>query len=99
MYIEWLKFWVQPELRSQFIQHDERIWTQALSQNTAFVRKEIWLNPDQADEVIAVIHWSDRLQWKAIPAAELAQIEHNFQTALGEGVYRLLEAKEYELGG
>lgn len=97
MYIEWLKFRVQPELRSQFIKIDQHIWTTALAQNPAFVRKEVWLNPTQADEVITTIYWSDRDQWKAIPVAELEHIEHNFQSALGADVYELIEAKEYKL--
>ncbi len=97
MYIEWLKFRVQPELRSQFIEIDQHIWTTALAQNPAFVRKEVWVNPTQSDEVITTIYWSNRDQWKAIPVAELEHIEHNFQSALGADVYELIEAKEYQL--
>lgn len=97
MYIEWLKFRVQPELRSQFIQLDQQIWTTFIAKSPAFVSKEIWLNPDQPNEVITLIHWSDREQWKAIPAADVDRVEQSFRMAFGADSYELIEAQEYQI--
>ncbi len=95
MYIEWLKFHVQPELRSQFIQKDAELWTPYLAQNSAFVRKEIWLDPNHPDEVATIVWWSNREQWKAIPAEEMEAIAQQFETALGKGTYELIEEREW----
>lgn len=97
MFIEYLKFRVEPQLREQFIQQDAAIWTAALSQNPGFDSKEVWLNPEDPSEVITVIGWRDRDQWKAIPEAELAALEQRFTDALGPGTYQLIEAREYRL--
>ena len=97
MYIEYLRFRVEPLLRDQFLQKDKEIWTAALSQNPGYDKKEVLLNPEDPSEVIAIIWWSDREQWKAIPLEELNEIEARFNQAMGAGTYELLEAREYRL--
>lgn len=96
MVIEWLTFVVAPEHRETFIRVDHDVWTAALSQYPGFISKEVWISPDLADQVIAVIRWQTREQWKAIPQKDLEQVDTRFQTALGVP-YRLIDAREYQV--
>jgi uncharacterized protein (TIGR03792 family) len=65
--IEFLKFQVAPDLRENFIQKDGEIWTAALAKYPGFISKEVWINPNHHTEVILIIRWSTREQWKAYP--------------------------------
>ncbi|MEB3289317.1 MAG: TIGR03792 family protein [Leptolyngbya sp.] len=96
MVIEWLTFVVPPQHRETFIRIDHDIWTSALSQYPGFLSKEVWISPDLNDQVIAVIRWQTREQWKAIPEADLAAIDQRFQATLG-APYRLIDAREYQV--
>ena len=97
MVIEWLKIQVASELREQFIQKDEEIWTAALSKYPGFLGKQVWLNPHQPDEVVLVIHWADREAWKSVPAAQLEATEQLFNQQMGEETHRIIEAGEYHV--
>jgi uncharacterized protein (TIGR03792 family) len=96
MVIEWLTFAVDPENRETFIRIDHDIWTAALSQYPGFVSKEVWISPDLHDQVIQVIRWQTREQWKAILQAELDALDHQFKEALGFD-YRLIDSREYQV--
>lgn len=95
MVIEWLKVRVAEALRERYIQKDEEIWTTALARYPGFLGKEIWLNPDHPDEIVMVIQWQSREQWKAIPEEALEQVEREFDRALGTSDYKIVEAKEF----
>lgn len=97
MVIEWLKFRVDPESREKFIKKDKEIWTTALSSYSGFLGKEVWLEPTAANEVIFVIRWQSRQQWKSIPIEDLKAIEARFSTAIGRVDYKMLESKEYQI--
>lgn len=94
MVIEWLKFRVDAAQRDRYLAIDDEIWTAALATYPGFVDKTTWLDPDRDDEVIFVIAWATREQWKAIPEEELEQINQRFDTALGLD-YEMLESKEF----
>lgn len=94
MVIEWLKFRVEPTQRDRYLMIDEQIWTQALETYPGFLEKKTWLDPNHDDEVIFVIAWATREQWKAIPEDELVQINQRFDDALGIN-YDLVESKEF----
>lgn len=96
MEIEWLKVEVQPELREQFVQKDDEIWTAMLSQYPGFLNKEVWISPDNLSEVILVIHWASFEQWQAIPKADLDQTEAQFNTAMGD-TYKIVEVSRYQV--
>lgn len=96
MVIEWLTFAIAPEHRETFIRLDSDIWTAALSQYPGFMGKEVWISPDLSDQVVSVIHWQTREQWKAIPEADLAEIDRRFKAALQVN-YRLIDAREYQV--
>ena len=97
MVIEWLKFQVSPQLREKFIQQETEIWIPFLSSHPGFLGKEIWINPEAAEEVIIVIRWETHQQWKAIPEDEIAATDRKFAQALGEDNYQLVEAGDYQV--
>ena len=96
MVIEWLKFRVDPAQRARYLELDEDIWTAALQTYPGFLNKATWLDPNHDDEVIFVITWATREQWKSIPEEELDQINQRFDTTLGFD-YDFLESKEFKL--
>lgn len=96
MVIEWLKVSVAPELREQYIQKDEEIWTAALAQYPGFLSKEVWISPDRPEEVILVIRWESFEQWNAIPTDVLERVEAEFNEALGD-VYEIVESSRYQV--
>ncbi|WP_036482457.1 TIGR03792 family protein [Myxosarcina sp. GI1] len=97
MVIEWLKFRVASDAREKFIQQDEAIWTAALKSRSGFIGKEVWLDPSKASEVIFVIRWQSRQQWKSIPMDFLAATEREFIQAMGKTKYKMIESKEFQI--
>jgi uncharacterized protein (TIGR03792 family) len=96
MVIEWLKIEVSPEYRDRYLQADAAIWTKALHTYPGFIDKMTWLNPDNPAEVIFVIRWASREQWKAIPEAELEKVNQEFDAAFPFN-YTLSEEKEFQV--
>jgi uncharacterized protein (TIGR03792 family) len=97
MVIEWLRVVVTPALRERYIQTDAEIWTAALSRYRGFLGKEVWINPTDIAEVVLVIRWATREDWKSIPEEELAEIEREFNAAMGEGTHQIVESREYQV--
>lgn len=96
MVIELLKFKVAVELREQFIQKDAEVWTQALAGCPGFLGKEVWINPNEPRQVILVIRWVTREQWKSIPRELLERIEQQFAQQMGD-TYHMVESAEYQV--
>ena len=78
------------------MQKDAEIWTAALAQCAGFLGKEVWINPEDLTEVVLVIRWRSRAQWKAFPAHELKQLEHQMAQVL-EDAYQIVEVAEYQV--
>ncbi|MEB3311384.1 MAG: TIGR03792 family protein [Snowella sp.] len=97
MVIEWLKFKVDPEVRERFVEQDQAIWTKTLSQQPGFLGKEIWINPTLPNEIVLVIRWQTREQWKAIAPELLAETERKFHQVMGNDTYEMLEAQEHHI--
>ncbi len=97
MYVEYLRFRVEPLLREQFVQQDKEIWTAALSLKPGFHKKEVWLGAEDPSEVVTALWWLTLEEWKSIPADELAEIEARFSTAMGQGTYEMVDARAYRL--
>lgn len=97
MVIEWLKFKVSSSLREQFIQTDHEIWTATLAKFPGFLGKEVWIAPHSPEEIIFVIHWQTRQQWKDVPQSVLEMTEKKFAQRLGEGSYEMIETGEYQV--
>ncbi len=96
MVIELLKVKIPPQQREKFIQKDAEIWTVAFAKYPGFLGKEVWINPNDAAEVVFVIRWATREQWKAIPQADLDAIEQKFTQALGFA-QQIVESEEYQV--
>lgn len=96
MVIEWLKIKVLPELREQYIQTDAEIWTAALKTYPGFLSKEVWINPAEQSEVVIVIRWTTREQWKSFPADRLVLLEQQFAQAMPTG-HKIMETGEYQI--
>ncbi|TVP61839.1 MAG: TIGR03792 family protein [Nodularia sp. (in: Bacteria)] len=96
MVIELLKFKVAPEVRENYIQKDAEIWTTGLAKYPGFLGKEVWINPKDSTELILIIRWATREQWKAIPLAALQMIEEKFTQAMGKS-YPIVESAEFQV--
>lgn len=96
MVIEFLKIEVSPEDREEYLQLDEKIWTKALAKFPGFIGKEVWLNPNKPSEVILIIRWASREDWKSISAQLLAEIEAQFALATGSIHHQIVESGEYD---
>ncbi|KOP24068.1 cyanobacterial protein, TIGR03792 family [Hapalosiphon sp. MRB220] len=83
MIIELLRVKVPPENREQYIQKDAEIWTAALAGYPGFLGKEVWINPHDTSEIILIVQWATREQWKAIPQAEIDALDQKFNQELG----------------
>nr|WP_211176531.1 TIGR03792 family protein [Brasilonema sp. UFV-L1] len=91
-----LKVKVPPEQREKYIQNDAEIWTKALAKYPGFLGKEVWINPNDATEIVLVIHWATREDWRTVPQAALEIIDHQFTQAMGE-YYPIVESSEYQV--
>jgi uncharacterized protein (TIGR03792 family) len=96
MVIEWLTFAVDPDNRETFIRLDNEIWTAALSEYPGYLSKEVWISPDLLDQVVFVVRWQTREQWKGIPQDVLDAIEQRFDQAV-TFPYRMIDAREYQV--
>ena len=96
MNVEWLRIKVAPEYRERFVQKDDEIWTTFLSQAPGFLKKEIWISPEDKSEVIIAIHWSALAQQQPISKEALDAVEENFLEQLGVS-FQLLETKQYQV--
>jgi len=99
MVIEWLKFNVDSEVREEFIQQDEKIWTAALSNYPGFLGKEVWIEPNAPDIVILTIRWQTREQWKSVPIKDLVKIKKKFSTVMREMniSYKMTASREFQI--
>ena len=97
MYIEYLRFQIKPGFQARFLELDEELWTRRLSQNPGFHKKEVWLNPEDSTDLVIVVWWSNREQWKSITPEDVQAIDDEFVEAIGPGNSMLVEAREYRL--
>lgn len=96
MVIEWLKFKIDSN-REKFIEKDAEIWTATLSKYPGFLGKEIWINPNNEAEIIFIIRWKTREDWKAVPQSILEETEQKFAQAVGNISYEMSESSEYQV--
>lgn len=96
MIIELLRVKVPPAQREKYIQKDAEIWTTALAKYPGFLGKEIWINPNDPTEVVLIIQWATKEDWKAVPQAEIDAIDQEFNQALGFP-NQLVESSEYQV--
>ncbi|HLO49463.1 MAG TPA: TIGR03792 family protein [Kamptonema sp.] len=92
MIIEWLKFIVPAEKCEAFIQRDEEVWTAGLRSFPGFLGKETWVDSER-NEVIFVICWETREQWKSISQNKIDEIDR----LMGDLQMPIVESREYQV--
>jgi uncharacterized protein (TIGR03792 family) len=75
MVIEFLTFHVPEHERAEWMEVEERTWSRFLERQPGFVRKQLWVDADDADHVHAMIEWETLDHWHAIPGDELAAVD------------------------
>ncbi len=95
MVIELLK--VEVAEREKYLQKDRQIWTKAIAQFPGFISKEVWLNPHVPTEVVLIIRWRSREEWKSISVQVLEEIERQFALEMDSSSYKILESVEYQV--
>ncbi len=96
MITELLRIRIAPEDRERYVQQEHDIWTAYIAKQPGFLRKEIWLNPEDDGEVILVIHWTTLAEQQAVPKAELEAVEQQFKLSFGTA-YEVVEVKLYQV--
>lgn len=96
MIVEWLKFRVPSQHQDKFISQDEQIWTAKLSGYSGFLGKEVWLNPNATEEIIMIVRWQTRQQWKSIPIEDLNATQQQFESATSGIPHEMIESLEFE---
>ena len=97
MYIEYLRFQIKPGFQKRFMELDQELWTSRLSKNPGFHKKEVWLNPEDPTNLVIIVWWSNREQWKSITLEEVEALDQKFIEAIGPGNSTLVETREYRL--
>jgi uncharacterized protein (TIGR03792 family) len=95
--IELLKVEVAAEHQEKYLQLDREIWTKAIAQFPGFISKEVWLNPHAPTEVILIIRWRSREEWKAISVKLLEEVERQFVVKMGNIRHKIVESTEYQV--
>jgi uncharacterized protein (TIGR03792 family) len=80
--VEILRFMVNPENVTRFVELDHDIWTKGLAAYPGFISKDVWLNTLKPGEITTVIYWRSLEQWEAIDHAELGTLDTCFEEAL-----------------
>ncbi len=97
MVIELLKVEVAAEYQEKYLQLDREIWTKVIAQFPGFINKEVWRNPHAPTEVILIIRWRTRQEWKAISVELLEEVEHQFDLKMGNIRHKIVESIEYQV--
>ncbi|NJK63407.1 MAG: TIGR03792 family protein [Synechococcaceae cyanobacterium SM2_3_1] len=77
--VEVLCFQVPPGGQQAFIEQDETIWSRTLAQCPGFLRKEVWLDPDNTEHVTLVIYWANREDWQAFPQERMEELDRQMR--------------------
>lgn len=99
MIIELLEFKVDAKSREKFIQQDQLIWTNFLSNYPGFLGKEVWIDPNDITKVTLIVKWETRKQWKSIPQKDLLKVDRHFAGVMNQlGIfYKSSGFKEYQI--
>lgn len=91
MVIEKLTFKVDRDDREAWLSIEEQTWSRYLEQRPGFVKKEIWVDPENPDEIIAMIWWESKELWYTIPQSDIERVDAKMGTWFREGVMRTYE--------
>ena len=88
--VEYLVFRVEPDRVDEFIQLENEVWTQGLSQQEGFLSKDIWVNESKPGEVSVIIYWKNFESWKGIPKEVTNRLTQQFDERFGADDYQLI---------
>ena len=91
--VEWLEFQMPASEREDFIERDERVWTEALREHPGFLHKSVWTSPERPESVVFAIYWASREDWSAFPEAKIEDLDRQMQPTNAE----LIDAKEFNV--
>ena len=77
MVIELLTVTVPLPKQKEWKALDESIWTNFLSTQDGFLRKELWQSSDDSEKLHAVIWWRDMESWKAISEEQIKVVDRD----------------------
>ena len=88
MVIEFLTFTVPVPKQKEWKALDESVWTNFLSAQHGFLRKELWQSSDDSEKFHAVIWWRDMESWKAISEEQIKAVDKDMGDYLIEPLMR-----------
>ena len=97
MVIELLKVEIAAKHQEKYLQLDREIWTKAIAQFPGFIDKEVWRNPHAPTEVILIIRWRTRQEWKAVSVELLEEVERQFVLKMGNIPHKIVASTEYQV--
>lgn len=81
--VEHLRLQVPADAKEVWIEAELQTWDPWLREQTGFLGREVlWDNHRQ--EGVLLIHWANRLDWKAIPEATVTAIQDRFEALAKE---------------
>lgn len=75
MVIEFLTFDVAIGDQEAFLPVEEETWSRYLEQRPGFIKKEIWKNRENPEEIHSVIWWTDQETWFTISQEDIERVD------------------------
>ena len=83
--VEHLRIKVPADALSVWHRAEEGSWEPWLTKQDGFLGRDLLWDPE-TEEGTLLIRWASREQWKAIPAAEVAQVQEQFEQIARDGM-------------
>ena len=83
--VEHLRIKVPEDALSVWHKAEEGSWEPWLTKQDGFLGRDLLWDP-QTEEGTLLIRWASREQWKAIPSAEVAQVQEQFERIARDGM-------------
>ena len=82
--VEHLRIKVPADALSVWHRAEQGSWEPWLAKQDGFLGRDLLWDPE-TEEGTLLIRWASREQWKAIPAAEVAQVQEHFERIARDG--------------
>ncbi|MBV5259722.1 TIGR03792 family protein [Synechococcus moorigangaii CMS01] len=92
--VEWLTFEVPQADQTKFIEKELEIWNPIDRRSPAFVRKEIWQDAANPNQLTVVVSWSSQTLRKVVSPEAVEAAEKAFDAAMGK-TYPIIAKKEF----
>ena len=91
MVIEKLTFKVDRIDHEAWLRIEEQTWSRFLETRPGFVKKEMWVDPENPDEIIAMIWWESRELWFSISQSDIDRVDAEMGTWFRQGTMQTYE--------